>query len=778
MTKPLKADDTEIKWDQVPPLPPGSTVGDRVERSLATAVRTFFGLFDEPLAELGAWVLRLFMKILEKSVGQYVDPLLRKYVESAAPGDPVAEMLEAGLKPKGVAWAAIGAGLGIGAGQAGLLSFLEPFFERARQIAYKGFPTKVFDPPTALGAFWRGELSQDELNDVLERFGFTFGLHDKLVQTVRPRVPEDELARWYLRDTGREGPFRTELMARGYDSGEVDKILELLEVIPAPVDQIRMAVREAFDPAIVSAYQLDADLHKVPFESLAKVGLTEEWARYFWYAHWVLPSVMQGYEMLHRGEINKEELETLMRSLDIMPGWIPKLIAISYRPYTRVDVRRMHATGVLDEAAVLQSYKDIGYDPEKAQKMTEFTLRYNVEDEREATKTDILSAMFEKVISRELAGELLGDIGYGDLYVETYLAATDYRMEQRARKDEDDDTKEELTKERELTKGDILGYYLDGGISESEARGFLAEIDYPGTVIDLLIAKTDFRRLQNIINEVVKTTRILYINEEIDLVGVHERLGRYALPAAQVEELLLLWGIERDRRTERPTKGELLSWYLNGVIEETFLREQMAKHKYGPDYIDLYVVNSDRIILEKATAELEREQKEQERLAKAEFKTDRMLTMADLNVQIAEWRVLIAELKTIMVNIVPPGTKDQMRTQIRVKEQEVASLQVTIAARKEMIAEAIELAPTLEIPEDIESLKARILRLKTEIAGVELEIAELREEIASIRTELSRVVEPDERLAYIEQIALATQAITELQLQKAQVPVVYIPIEV
>lgn len=763
-----------IEWTK-PPVPgAGATIGERFEYTLAEGVRRFLGLFDEPLAELGAWTLKLFFKIFEKSAGPYVKPLIDSYIDVADPDDPVANLFRQLLEPKGIAGGAMLAGLGMSGAGAGLTSILEPFFEKGRQMMYKGYPSKVFDPATALAAFWREEIGPEELNDNLERFGFDISRHSKLEEVARPRLPQVDMGAWYLRDKDREDDLRTELTARGLTTADIDRFIELLQIIPPAPDQIRMAVREAFDPSIVSAYKLDADLHKVPFDSLAKVGLDEEWARYYWYSHWVLPSVLQGYEMLHRGKIGEPELKTLMKSLDIMPGWIEHLIAISYRPYTRVDVRRMYGMGILNPDQVKKSYKDIGFDEEKAENMKDFTIGYFIEEEREATKTDILSAYFEGVISKELARELLGDIGYQELYIETYLAATDYRIEQRLAKDEEEETEEELVKERELTKNDILSAYLKKILDESKARSLLGDINYPVSIIDILIAKTDLKEMEELIDEEIKTTKTLYINKEIDLTDVHERLGKYALPATQIDKLLVLWNIERDRKTERPTPSQFLNFYMEGITEETLLREQLAKHKYSEEYIDLYVANADRIILERATKELEREQKEQERLAKAEFKTDRMLAMADLNVQIAEWKLMIAELKTVMVTVVDPGTKDQMRTQIRVKEEEIATFNVQIAEHKEEIAQAIELAPTLVEPEEIEELNAIILSLKTAIAGLEVDIAVLREEVAAIRTELSTVVEPDERLTYLEQIATAKTAIAELQLEKTQLPVVYV----
>lgn len=679
MTIPKDENGEMVEWPKPTPPGPGATIGERFEYSLAEGVRRFLSLFDEPLAEVGAWSIKLVLKVIEKSAGPYVRPLLDHYIETAPPGDPLKPMMEKLREAKGEAAAGALVSLASGAGSAGLLSILEPFFERARQVAYKSYPSKVFDPMTAIAAKWRGELSPGEFAEIMLAGGFDNPLHGKLETVARPRLPSDDLLRWFLRDRGRETTLRSELEARGMLPEDVDRSIELVDVIPGPTDQIRMAVREAFDPAIVRDYQLDADLHKVPFDTLEKVGLSEEWARYYWYAHWVLPSVMQGYEMLHRGEISEGELTTLMKSLDIMPGWIDHLIAISYRPYTRVDARRMYGMGVIDEDGVRGAYRDLGYHGDKLDNMVAFTMGFYVEDVKEETKTDILTAYYEGVLSREEGLSLLLDIGYKEPYAQSYIAATAYRIEQRERRDEEEDVEEELIKEREFTKADILSAYEDKVFSEEETRANLAAINYPATVINVLIAKVDYKVVQKLIREEIGTTKTLYVNQEIEVPAVHERLGKYALPATQIAELLTLWDIERARKTERPSVSQLFTFYYAGIITEERLREELDKHKYSPDYIEWFVANANQIILEREQKELERLEKEQERIDKSEFRTVRAVTLAELNVQIQEWKVYIADLKVAALYITEIPQLTEIKQNIVKAKAEIAGLQLAKA---------------------------------------------------------------------------------------------------
>ena len=141
-----------------------------------------------------------------------------------------------------------------------------------------------------------------------------------------------------------------------------------------------MAVREVFNPVIVEKFGQDEDFPEQFAEYAAQQGISRFWAEKYWEAHWVLPSVQMGYEMLHRRVIDMETLKQLLAAQDIMPGWRDALIDISYKPYTRVDIRRMHDVGVLNDDEVYESYLDLGYSPDKAKNMTEFTIRLNDPD--------------------------------------------------------------------------------------------------------------------------------------------------------------------------------------------------------------------------------------------------------------------------------------------------------------------------------------------------------------------------------------------------------------
>ena len=160
-------------------------------------------------------------------------------------------------------------------------------------------------------------------------------------------------------------------------------------------------MREVYSPEIVEKYGLNEDFPSEFLQAAFMSGLSETFARQYWAAHWRLPSATQGFEMLHRGIITHEELTTLLRALDYMPFWRDKLIQVAYNPYTRVDIRRMYAMGILDRDGVYRSYLDIGYDAEHAENLTKFTVGLEAPDVKEMSKGEILRAYKLGTLSRD-----------------------------------------------------------------------------------------------------------------------------------------------------------------------------------------------------------------------------------------------------------------------------------------------------------------------------------------------------------------------------------------
>lgn len=194
------------------------------------------------------------------------------------------------------------------------------------------------------------------------------------------QIPANDLVTWWLRGFIDEEAFDAKILKLGINDENRDNIKKAAILLPGPSDLVTMAVREVFSPEVAEKFGQFDDFPEPFKEWAAKQGLSEFWAKNIWAAHWGLPSVQMGYEMLHRGIITIDELKMLLRAQDVMPFWRDKLIAMSYANYTRVDIRRMHAMEILDNDEVLQAHLAIGYSKERAQNLTKFVITLNTPD--------------------------------------------------------------------------------------------------------------------------------------------------------------------------------------------------------------------------------------------------------------------------------------------------------------------------------------------------------------------------------------------------------------
>ena len=130
--------------------------------------------------------------------------------------------------------------------------------------------------------------------------------------------------------------------------------------LPGTGDLIRFQLREVWQAGRREELLDDSD-RSVFEQFMSQSGYDKYTSDSYWAAHWVLPPITQLNEMLHRGVIDQATWQQFVRYNDYEPASIPRLQEIIYSPYSRVDARRMHRMGVLNDEELLQAYADIGY---------------------------------------------------------------------------------------------------------------------------------------------------------------------------------------------------------------------------------------------------------------------------------------------------------------------------------------------------------------------------------------------------------------------------------
>lgn len=313
-----------------------------------------------------------------------------------------------------------------------VMSAGEPAWMLMRQEAYKKLPTSLVDPGTLVRLKYKELISEGVYNDQFGR--------------------------------------------QGYDS-EITALLEKdFMYYPGATDFIRFAVRETFKPAVVEAYGYDQEFPKDMVPYAAKAGLSEEWLKHYWRAHWEIPSPRQGYEMLHRGVIGEESLETLLKIGDYAPGWIQPLIDISYRPITRVDLRRLYREGVIDEPKMLRGYLDLGYSDENAALITAWVIKDMQIEDRELTKAEVMKSFRIGGTTKDDAVKYLMNIGYTEDNAAFVIAYEEYKLVEEDKKEEIDTIVAELIEGR-YTVAEVRAKLTGMNVSTRQANTLIQKAE-------------------------------------------------------------------------------------------------------------------------------------------------------------------------------------------------------------------------------------------------------------------------------------------------------------
>jgi hypothetical protein len=257
----------------------------------------------------------------------------------------------------------------------------------------------------------------------------------------------------------RGGIDRTELAARMRAQGVLDpclgdEFLRISEQLPTQSDLVRFMVRDAADENVVRRYELDDDFDKKyvgPLKDWGKaLGIPDDYFRYIWRSHWEIPSYTQLREMFHRlrpnrsalqnwdntarvyGEaatktslgprptsVTRAEVREALKIDDVAPGWLDKLLDISYTPINRTDALRAYQIGAFDESRLLEAFLDLGYSPTDAQTMLNF---YRIEKRRrQRGQMKVMSA--SKVIGYYKAGAMRREVA--DQYLRQLLGTAE-----------------------------------------------------------------------------------------------------------------------------------------------------------------------------------------------------------------------------------------------------------------------------------------------------------------------------------------------------------------
>lgn len=447
-------------------------------------------------------------------------------------------------------------------------------------------------------AAYRGNITGQEFHSRMAELGFAVADANLFVANAEQIPDVGSMIRAWFRGEMSPDEVRENMGKMGYTDIDITTLLNTARPIPSPPDLVRMGVREAFHDDIAARWDYDADFPTEFGTWMERQGYRPEWAKYYWRAHWVLPSLTQGYEMYHRGVIDLTTLRTLLRIADIPRFWREKLIDIAFRPLTRVDVRRMFGLGVLDRSDVYRSYLDLGYNPTNAERMTEFTVRYETDEGgnkaaqyKALTKSVVMKAYGKGVITQEQTTTRLMDIGYDTEEINVLVSLSDMEREI----EEAPDYYKEYEKD---IRSIIEKSYARRIVSKAEALSLLGDVGYGPAEAECVLRSIDFWYSFERTDAALKQIQDSYVRRGLNRQDAVTMIGRLGVSGEMQTQLLNEWDIERNTRSRRLTEAQYRRALREDVINQAEYQENLRGLGYA-EY-DVWVLTAMAVGKEEA----------------------------------------------------------------------------------------------------------------------------------------------------------------------------------
>ena len=460
--------------------------------------------------------------------------------ESVGDLNPVAEILY-------MLVAVIGSVLSVpGAASAGTAELFR------QQSLSKTQPT-LMTPGEAIEGHRRGVLSDEEFENTLLRHGYSPRAREAFEQLQAALLSINDLATLYRRKKITRTELNERLTKQGIDGGDLDLIEEAVWDVPGVQDVVRFLVREVFSSELRAQLELDTDFPEESIPEFEAAGVRGDTAKDYWAAHWQLPSTQLAFTMLHRGEITEDQLDLILRANDVLPLFREPIKAVAYSPLTRVDVRRMHAIGLItSKEELIKRYKDLGFSDQptednpisNAEMMANFTVEYN---------------------------------------------------------DRGDDQSLEV---RDLTRTQITSFLEKGLYTPDQAIAELEEIGYSPEDANTIARLTAVKVLDRKRDEEVKVIKARYDNSTITLADAKAELD--ALDLTPIERDLITTQLERERQSKvrQPTLAQLTKFANEGLITAEDYYSELRDLGYSDKWATLFVA----LIGGEETKELSRSQ--------------------------------------------------------------------------------------------------------------------------------------------------------------------------
>lgn len=241
----------------------------------------------------------------------------------------------------------------------------------------------------------KGILDTTDYINLAGNFGLTGG-HALAWSEAQRKYPDFATAIALLRrgDITNEN-FLFWMIRNQFEPSEADVMLNLKEAIPPIQDLIRFAVREAY-----GSHTYD-EQYAAMVTNAKRMGLTDEAAGWYWWAHWDRIPLTLMYQNYYRGNWDSSKLRRMLALVDIHPDDREDIINVAYAPPSIRELGYGFDVGAYSVEDVVKFRRWGGLSPSDAEVSGQAMVLYRTEAEREAVRRANMNLYKLDKISRE-----------------------------------------------------------------------------------------------------------------------------------------------------------------------------------------------------------------------------------------------------------------------------------------------------------------------------------------------------------------------------------------
>lgn len=342
---------------------------------------------------------------------------------------------------------------------------------------------KQLDPDKAIAAFLANAITPEQLDTLWSIHGICNPALNDYVQAARSKPLPLQLAIMRHREIISAPEYHARMRELGYlESSTRENLFNVTYQVPTLTDITRLMVRDADDEELVQRFNLDAQFEQKYGGQLRKwsqdQGVPELFAKYYWRAHWSIPSPTALFTFYHRlrndqkfGGPDKllEDVRAALVQQDILPYWIDHYLAVSFHPMRLRDIRRSYQIGTLTEDEAKDAFTQLGYSDKTVELMTRFLNRLR---DNSVKNSPAIKRWYRFQSSRD---DVIADLKRDNIPDDVITAAFD-------------------ATEAEFIKSDLARAYVRGDISKDSFTQELSGQGVRQNAIDRMISILSLRK--------------------------------------------------------------------------------------------------------------------------------------------------------------------------------------------------------------------------------------------------------------------------------------------